>query len=166
MIINRKWKARIAITALAVAAATVGSTTGSASAVSDAVSGRFDTPEVVFGDDCPAAASKICAIGSAKGMLKGSFSFGVTSLIQTVDTPTTNAVVFTGDATLEMKNGSITCKSAGTVQTTGEGPLAGLCVVTAGTGEWAGATGYLQVTGTFTFGAGAAGEFRGLIHRS
>lgn len=164
MTLTKKWKAGVVATALAVSA-TSAAMVGPASANSTSVAGKFDTPKVVFGDDCPAASSKICALGTAKGKLKGSFSFGVSSLIQTVDTPTTNVVVFTGDATLDMGSGSLTCKSSGTVQTTGDGPLAGLCVVTSGTGEFEGATGHLQVTGTFTFGAGASGDYTGSIVR-
>ena len=158
------FRGRLALVALASAAVALAVTVTPASAVSEAVSGKFQT-NVVFGEECQAASAQICAVGSTSGKLKGAFTFGVADLMQTADTPQTSVIRFSGEATVDTKTGTLTCTNAAALQTTGDGAFVSLCVVSSGTGEWAGATGYLQVHGTFTFDGGATGQYVGRIVR-
>ena len=51
----------------------------------------------------------------------------------------------------------------GVAQVGGDGPFVSICIVTGGTGKWAGATGYLRSSGTFLFGAGGTGTYDGKV---
>ncbi|MDQ3979935.1 MAG: hypothetical protein M3314_10315 [Actinomycetota bacterium] len=155
---------RIALLALGLGAAALSVTIDPASAVSGHVVGKFKT-DVVFGSDCQEASSQICAIGSTTGNLKGAFTFGVTEFTATNDTPLTSVFRFSGDATVETPGGTLTCKNAAALQTNADQAFVSLCVVTGGTGEWAGASGYLQVRGTFDFTGAATGEYVGNIEQ-
>ena len=155
---------RIALAALVLGAAVLPVAVDPASAVSGQVVGKFET-DVVFGSDCQAASSSICAIGSTTGNLKGAFTFGVSHFTDTVDSPLTSVFSFLGDATVEMSDGTLTCKNAGAIQTNADLAFVSLCVITGGTGAWAGTSGYLQVRGTFDFTGTAIGEYVGAITR-
>lgn len=154
------------LTSLALLALTVSAFAGGpASAVSEVVSGKFDT-EVVVGGDCDAPAG-ICATGTTTGNLKGTFTLRVAEIIPTSDTPTTGVILFTGDGTVETKNGTLRCKNSGVLQTRDHGVLTSLCLVTGeGTGDWVGASGYFQVDGTVDLAAAVAtGSYKGQIAR-
>ena len=105
----------------------------------------------------------VCMTGSVSGRIKGSFSFTARSVIATDDTPVTAAIVTTGDAMVETRSGDLFCKLTGTLQVTDDGPFVSLCVVTGGTGDWAGTTGYLRTSGTFTLAGGGSGSYDGKI---
>lgn len=132
-----------------------------ASAAPDSVNGKFELANA-SGPDCSSSVG-ICMTGSVSGRIKGTFSFTATSLVPTLDTPTLGVIVTTGDATVDTRGGTIACKLTGTLQVTDEGPFVGLCVVTGGTGDWEGVTGYLRTTGTFTLGGGGTGSYDGRI---
>lgn len=101
--------------------------------------------------------------GSVSGRINGSLSFTARSVIATEDTPATAAVVTTGDASVETKNGTVFCKLTGTLRVDDDGPFVSLCVVTGGTGAWAGTTGYLRTSGTFTLSGGGTGSYDGKV---
>ena len=63
----------------------------------------------------PACLSPVgwCASGTLSGRLKGAYQFTATSLIQTVDTPTTGVLLYTGDAAIQTAGGNLLLKSAG-----------------------------------------------------
>lgn len=148
----------------ACAAALASSTVTPASAVSEVVSGKFDT-QIQFGGDC-GAASTICARGNTTGNLKGTFTLNVSEIIQTADTPETHVLLFIGDATIETKEGTLRCKNSGALQTDGDRVLTSLCIVTpgSGTGGWSNASGYFQVNGSANLASGtASGDYKGRI---
>jgi hypothetical protein len=155
----RRWIAGLALVASGSVVAVTGG--GSAAATPEAVNGHFS----LMSSSSPDCASPfgVCMTGTVSGRIKGSFSFTARSLIATDDTPTTGAIVTTGDATVETKSGTILCKLTGTLQVNDEGPFVSLCVVTGGTGGWAGVTGYLRTSGTFTLDGGGSGSYDGNI---
>ena len=152
---------RIVLAALGLAAAAMAVAVDPASAVSGSVVGKFQT-DVMFNEECQAASADICAVGATTGNLKGAFTFGVSGLEVTSET---SIARFSGDATVETKDGTLTCKNAAALHLTSDGAFVSLCVVTGGTGEWEGASGYLQVRGTFSFDGAASGEYVGRIDR-
>jgi hypothetical protein len=105
----------------------------------------------------------LCTEGTISSGLKGSFSFTATSLIQTVDTPSTSVLLYTGDLTLRTKDGDFTCKDAGAFRTVAEGAVSSVCTIVAGTGAYAGVTGTLQFVGNFSSTTGGVGEYSGSL---
>jgi hypothetical protein len=162
---SKGW-AGVALAALALVAAVAAFAGAPASAVSEVVAGKFDTRVVIGGEDCDAP-SGICAIGTTTGNLKGRFTLRVAEVIPTNDSPVTGVLLFTGDGTVETKEGTLRCKNTGALQTTGAGILTSLCVVTGdGTGAWAGASGHFQVDGAVDLpAASATGSYSGNIFR-
>jgi hypothetical protein len=156
---------RLALAVLGLGAAALSVTVNPASAVSEQVVGKFKT-DVLFGEECQAASAKVCAVGKTTGNLSGAFTFGVSSLTPTEDPSPAPIVRFSGDATVETKGGSLHCRNQAALAASPDGPFVSLCIVSGGTGEWAGATGYLQVRGTFSFSGGASGEYVGRLDRS
>jgi hypothetical protein len=124
-------------------------------------SGHFSST-VVTGAACQSPI-ELCTEGSLTGGLKGSFSFTGTSLIQTVDTPTTAVVLYTGDLSVNTKDGEFTCKDAGAFRTTGDGATSSVCTIVSGTGAYAGATGTIQFSGTFSSASGGNGDYSGTL---
>lgn len=110
---------------------------------------------------CPSPVG-LCAAGTYRGGIKGTSAFTGTSFIQTADTPATAVVIATGDNTIAAEGGTLLTKDAIVLQTVGDGHFAEVDTVIGGTGEWAGAAGTLQATGTFANGSGA-GTYQGEI---
>jgi hypothetical protein len=125
------------------------------------VSGKF-TLTSITGPTCSSPV-EICAAGSYSGGLAGPSAFTGTSLITTVDTPTTGVVLLTGDNQITTKAGTLSTKDAIALRTTGAGDFAEVDTVISGTGEWAGATGVLRAQGRFTAQSGGTGEYVGEI---
>jgi hypothetical protein len=124
------------------------------------VGGSF-TLTPVSGPGC-AAAVGICAAGAYKGGIKATSAFTGSSLLQTVDTPTTSAIVLTGDNQFSVAGGgTLSTKDAIVLRTTGAGEFAEVDTVVGGTGQLAGTTGVLRAQGTFTATAGGGGEYLG-----
>jgi hypothetical protein len=105
----------------------------------------------------------ICATGAYKGGIKASSVFIGTSLIQTVDTPTTAVVLLTGDNQFTTTGGMLHTKDAIVLRTTGAGDFAEVDTIIGGTGPWAGASGVLRAQGTFTATAGGSGDYLGEV---
>src|SRR5262249_37723596 len=123
------------------------------------VSGSF-TLQAITGPTCLSSVG-ICAAGFYKGDVAGNSTFIGTSLIQTIDTPTTAVVLLTGDNLIQTKDGDLMTKDAIVLRTTGDGDFAENDTLISGTGAWAGATGHLNATGTFTVAAGGEGKYTG-----
>ncbi|MCI0399317.1 MAG: hypothetical protein L0332_05385 [Chloroflexi bacterium] len=150
-----------AIVLLAFAVLAVAGSGVSAGDGCDKVKGTF-TLEPVSGPTCTSSVG-ICAAGTYTGDLAGTAFFTGTSLIATVDTPTTSVVFLTGDNLFQTPGGQLTTKDAIALQTTGQGKFTELDTVIAGTGEWAGATGSFRANGTFNTTTGGEGNYLGEI---
>ncbi|MBL8949141.1 MAG: hypothetical protein JNK82_00090 [Myxococcaceae bacterium] len=109
----------------------------------------------------------VCGKGTFKGLLRGPYVSLLTSLTPTPDTPLTSAVLITGDtdlvARLGHRTGTLHFKDSGAFNTAGEGEFAELFAITSGTGDFAGATGNLFLTGKYDFAAGGEGIYHGSV---
>jgi hypothetical protein len=145
----------------ALLALTVASDGALAAARCRQVDGRF-TLRPVSGPTCTSAVG-VCATGVYSGDLEGSSTFTGTSLIPTVDTPTTAVVLLTGDNTIRTRRGNLLTKDAIVLRTTGAGDFAEVDTVEGGTGALVGGSGVLRAQGTFTAAAGGEGRYTGEI---
>jgi hypothetical protein len=127
------------------------------------VSGHF-TLQPVSGPLC-ASPVGICAGGAYAGPLAGPLQFTGSSLIPTVDTPSTGVVILTGDSVITTTRGLLRTKDAAALQTTGAGDFGELITIVGGTGDWLGAAGTLRTQGTFTATDGGAGTYDGEVCR-
>lgn len=155
---NRRWLAAAALATCLAALALAGP---AASAAPQSVNGFFRV-QAAGGPDCTSAVG-VCLGGEVSGRIKGAFSFAASELIPTADTPTSGVIATIGDARVETGDGDIACKLTGSLQISGDGPFVSICIVTGGTGKWAGATGYLRTSGTFLFDAGGTGTYDGKV---
>jgi hypothetical protein len=105
----------------------------------------------------------VCSTGTIKGNLAGTISFTGTSLISTVDSPTTGVAVMTGDNRITTPDGVLLTKDAIVSRQGGTGDFAEVITIIGGTGKWIGATGYINATGIFDFANGGAGTSTGEI---
>lgn len=152
----------IAVVIVAVALAPSGAVAtplAAAKSQCEKVEGEF-TLQPVLEPDCLSPVDQ-CATGTYKGSIKGTNVFTGSSVIQTVDTPTTGVILLTGDNVIQTRNGALITKDAITLHT-GTGKFAEVDTIVGGTGEWAGVTGVLQAVGTFT-DAGGEGRYTGEI---
>jgi hypothetical protein len=161
-------RGRRAAAALAACGAALLLATATAQSGSSSVAGRL-TSEAVTGPACTSPVG-VCTRGALKGGLKGTFTFTASSVTATADTPTTSVVAYTGDMVVTTSDGTLTCRDAGAFATTGERSFAGVCTVVGGTGEFAGASGRLRLTGvTPDFGgapdAGGEADYEGTLAR-
>jgi hypothetical protein len=154
----RRWTIAAAAAVMLIVA---GYSSGAAVGARTSVSGRFSSV-VVAPPTCTSSVG-LCTEGTLTGGLKGTFSFTATSLIQTIDTPTTAVLLYTGDLTVRTKDGEFTCKDAGAFRTVAEGAVSSVCTIVAGTGAYSGVTGTLQFVGNFSSTTGGAGEYSGSL---
>jgi hypothetical protein len=106
-----------------------------------------------------------CSAGRFSGALKGNFVASATSFTPSNDTATTGVLFFTADLVLHTREGDLFLKDAGVFNTTpgGQGEHATVSTVTGGTGMYAGASGRLLETGTFTSEDGGYSDYTGDI---
>lgn len=106
-----------------------------------------------------------CSAGRFYGVLKGEFVASATSFTPSGDTATTGVISFTADLVLHTKDGDLFLKDAGVFNTTpgGRGEHATVTTVMGGSGRWAGASGRLLETGTFTQEDGGYSVYAGEI---
>ncbi|HEU5103450.1 MAG TPA: hypothetical protein VFU22_30725 [Roseiflexaceae bacterium] len=156
---SRSVKRAVGIVAAGIAL-TVLTSAASAAPECKQLKGKF-TLAPIAAPDCLSTVG-LCANGSYTGSLNGSSLFIGSSLIPTVDTPTTSVVLLTGDNTIQTGNGTLLTKDAIVLRTTGAGEFAEVDTIVGGTGEWAGASGQIIGSGTFT-AAGGEGEYHGEV---
>ncbi|MET0645902.1 MAG: hypothetical protein ABW208_04725 [Pyrinomonadaceae bacterium] len=127
------------------------------------VSGHI-TDQPYVGAECASPLGQ-CSAGRFYGVLKGDFVASATSFTPSADTATTGVISFTADLVLHAKDGDLFLKDAGTFNTTpgARGEHATVTTVTGGTGRWAGASGRLLETGTFTQEDGGYSVYSGEI---
>lgn len=118
-------------------------------------------------NSCPSPVG-LCIEGEFSGSIKGMFTSTATSLQPSADTPATAVLWFTGDgvthAKVKGKQGDILFKSAGAFQSTGEGNIVDVQVITGGTGELTGISGVIRASGLFDPVAGMGeSEYEGTI---
>lgn len=108
-------------------------------------------------ENCPSPIG-LCAAGEFYGAIRGEFLLVGTSLTPTADTPATGVLMFTGDDVIKTREGDIHTKDAGALNLTpgSSGDDVSIITITGGTGAYAGATGRLRASGTFSE---AGGEF-------
>ena len=103
----------------------------------------------------------ICTAGRLTGGIQGDLTFPITNLAPT-NSP--GVLFFTAVSTIRTTTGDIYCDDSGSFNTaagsSGEGVH--LCQITGGTGEYVGASGYLQEAFNFVGSAGM-GEYKGRI---
>jgi len=160
-----RWKALIGLGLAALAAGLTIWFSQAAHADSDGthVSGDFSfAGKLLVG--CPHGAV-LCSSGSMTGGLAGSFTLSFSNL---VPSPHFGVNYFAGKLVLTTDSGILRCDLNGALNTksSSEGEFAEICVVTAGTGRYLGATGDLRMIGTSTERLGiptGAGEFVGTV---
>lgn len=108
-------------------------------------------------ENCPSPIG-LCASGQFYGAIRGELLLVATSLTPTQDTPATGVYMYTADDVIKTKEGDIYTKDAGALNLTpgGTGDDISIVTITGGTGAYAGATGRLRASGTFSE---AGGEF-------
>jgi hypothetical protein len=129
-----------------------------ASSRSTPVNGHIRS-QMVAGPFCTSPV-QLCTAGRFNGGIQGEFEFTATSL---TPTPTAGVFFYTGTIVVHTQRGELFCADAGVFNTAGDGELADLCTITGGTGDLAGASGYLQTIGTFTAAAGGDSDYRGKL---
>ncbi len=127
------------------------------------VSGHI-TDQPLAGAECASPLGQ-CSAGRFSGALKGDFIASATSFTPSGDTAVTGVVSFTADLVLHTKDGDLFLKDAGVFNTTpgGRGEHATVTTITGGTGRWAGASGRLLETGTFTQEDGGYSDYAGEV---
>lgn len=103
----------------------------------------------------------ICTAGRLTGGIQGDLEFTITSLAPT-NSP--GVLFFTAVSTIRTATGDIHCDDSGSFNTaagsSGEGVH--LCQITGGTGDFLGASGYVQETFNF-MGSTGVGDYKGRI---
>jgi hypothetical protein len=117
------------------------------------------TTEPVTGPGCTSPVG-ICFTGTLVGGLKGTLTGTGTSVIPTPDTPTTDVVLLTADVSIQTKVGDLVVKDATLLRPT-SGEFSIIWTVTGGTGTYSGATGVIQVTGSFVPGGTGTATYAG-----
>ena len=137
--------------AVLVSAALVSAAAGRASAAAKCKNVRGHVTSRTATENCPSPIS-LCAAGQFYGAIRGELFLVGTSLTPTQDTPVTGVYIFTGDGVIKTKEGDIFTKDAGALNLTpgGSGDDISIVTITGGTGAYAGATGRLRASGTFS----------------
>lgn len=119
--------------------------------------------ETVVGAGCQSPVG-FCTVGQLTGGIQGQLDFTVTSL-----TPVEpdGVLAFTAVSTISTSTGDIHCVDSGSFNTApgSDGEGVHLCVITGGTGEFAGASGYLQERFKF-MGTAGEGRYTGKVVKS
>ncbi|HET9960135.1 MAG TPA: hypothetical protein VFQ61_36845 [Polyangiaceae bacterium] len=126
------------------------------------VRGTF-TVETSAGPDCPSAVG-LCGRVEWRGDLNATSTFVATSSLETIDSPSTSVLVFTGDAEVSLRGGTLRTKDAIVFRLTGSGDFAEVDTIVGGTGVFANASGAWRASGTFQGNLGQ-GRYDGTICR-
>lgn len=130
------------------------------------VSGHYQERDA-SGPDCTSPVG-LCIAGEYRGSIRGTFSGEATSLVPTADTPTTGVVLFTSDSRIDARigrdTGRLVIKNAGAFRTVADGSIVDVQTIVGGTGDFAGATGAIRASGTFSAGSGTS-SYTGTVCR-
>jgi hypothetical protein len=143
--------------AVLVAAALVSAPAGNAAVATKCKNVRGHVTSQTVTENCPSPIG-LCASGQFYGASRGELLLVATSLTPTQDTPATGVYMYTADDIIKTKEGDIYTKDAGALNLTpgSTGDDISIITITGGTGAYAGATGRLRASGTFS---DAGGEF-------
>lgn len=137
-----------------------------AQAATTQVSGSFDSAE-----QPPLACGLraiLCATGNFSGGINGSYVTTITSLLPSVYVAQ-QVFFFTGGVVITTGAGQLRCNLAGALAATKDGAFGEICVITGGTGAYAGATGNLRLAGGIAsgvlpvLGLAGVGDYSGTI---
>jgi hypothetical protein len=131
----------------------------------DVTGHQQETPLV--GQTC-ASPVGLCTIAEMSGVLKGDAVFTASAILPSADTSLTGVVFVIGDtvianAHLGGKRGTLLVKNAAAFNTGASGDLADVQTIVGGTGDLAGASGNLRISGTFVAGAGGTSVYDGVV---
>jgi hypothetical protein len=143
--------------ALVAAAALFAAPAGRASSAAKCKNVRGHVTSQTLTENC-ASPIGLCAAGQFYGAIRGELLLVATSLTPTQDTPVTGVYMYTADDVIKTKEGDIYTKDAGALNLApgSTGDDISIVTITGGTGAYAGATGRLRASGTFSE---AGGEF-------
>jgi hypothetical protein len=110
-----------------------------------------------------ASPAGICAQGDLKGGLNGNSAGVVDEIITTSDTSSTGVVVLLGETVYTDSKGTFTMDNVITYLTVGDNEFVELATISGGTGQYAGATGSLQLIGNFDPVSGGNGSYEGVV---
>jgi hypothetical protein len=152
------YRARIMSSVLLAATVALVATHASADSSVKTVNGHVE--DQVVSDPC-ASPVGICTVGRLTGGIQGDLEFTITSLAPT-NAP--GVLFFMAVSTIRTATGDIYCADSGSFNTTSgsDGEGVHLCHITGGTGEFQGASGYLQETFHF-MGTVGVGDYRGKV---
>ena len=150
-----KKRAGLLLTAVMVAALTVAP--AYADSNTKTVKGKFE--EQAFTEGCTSPVG-LCAAGRFTGAIHGPFEIVVTNATPTSDP---NVLLLETMSVLHTKKGDLFLSGL-TLLNTATGEFSSVDTITGGTGKYAGATGTLQSTGTFSSETGVGvGEYEAVI---
>lgn len=143
--------AAAALFAVSVTAALISAPAGQAAAASKCKNVRGHVTSHTVTENCPSPIG-LCAGGQFYGAIRGELFLVATTLTPTQDTPATGVYIFTGDGVVKTKEGDILTKDAGALNLApgSSGDDVSIVTITGGTGAYAGATGRLRASGTFS----------------
>ena len=92
----------------------------------------------------------VCGTGAFTGLLR-QLNFVATAITNTDLTPDTNVIVLTGNSVIDVRGGTLLSRDTVVLNTapTGGAEFSEVDIIHGGTGDWEGATGVLQIVGTF-----------------
>lgn len=146
-----KWGLHVVLVAAAlVLAATAGGGNGRDQSHSIDLEGKLSGISNFFAPDCTSVTG-VCSRFSIKGAIKGD---GVVF----IDTIPTAEGLSHAHTVIHTKRGDLMCSEIAIFDLVGsDHGFVDLCIVTGGTGRYAGATGYIQEVGTFDFTTNVGG---------
>lgn len=128
------------------------------------VNGHY-TEQVAAGA-CTAAAG-VCLQGTYSGVLQGGFTTMVDTFVPNAEAPPVPYAQFTATSTLHVRiagrEGMLLVRNAGAVRLDATGEIVDLQSIVGGTGGFAGASGVMTSTGSFSFAGGGRSEYGGQV---
>ena len=156
---NRRLLRAVAVAAIVTTGIAGGASAG-ASPRSQRAFGTF-TSRIFNGPGCSSPVD-LCSTGRIMGTFNGALDLVATSM---TPTPAPGVTLVVGDAVIRDARGVVRCTESILLDTTagGDGEFSALCEITGGTGRWAGASGYLHVTGNNVGGTQGSGFYSGKV---
>lgn len=84
-------------------------------------------------------------------------------MIPTTQTPTTGVLLQLADVVINTASGDLVIKDSTLVSTADSGEFSGIWTVVSGTGIYSGASGVIQITGSFVPGVGETANYVGRL---